>query len=226
MSSSVLAFLATSTLFDETETEQTCIITLVVGVLSTVVVFLQTMSGICLYGSRAAMHNATVISFRTLRDDLNMRSYTKRTYDNHDDKDSDDENDGDTDLALENNDKTFGDLRIRFKQCQNDLHSVVPMPISDAFHSVDSNLMTMRTEHNIVRLKGQYGMLFTPNTHDLMYSKAFDILVNEFLESKAFPFFLPNPNDIVDKTMKKLSKHMRGINDVENDDEEQGGTEY
>ena len=230
MSSSVLAFLATSTVFGDTGNIH---ITIVVGALSAVVVFLQTMSGICVYGSRAAMHDATAISLRNLRDDLNMikfgsafeerrRNHMKLINGNHDNSDSDDDNDGDTDIATNNNFNTFGDLRIRFKQCQMGLQSVVPMPISDAFHSVDSNLMTRITQRNVERAIELYGELFTGSTHDIMYFKAFDILVGEFLASKGFPFFLPDPNVIVAKTMEKLWIHMRGINDFEKKDIEQG----
>ena len=56
-----------------------------------------------------------------------------------------------------------------------------------------------------------------------MYFKAFDFLVGEFLASKGFPFFLPDPNVIVAKTMKKLWIHMRGINNFEKDDEKEQG---
>ena len=216
MSSSVLAFLASSKLFDEKRNTH---LTLVVGALSAVVVFFQTMSGILVYGSRAAMHDATAISFRNLRDDLNMiqfgmaveerrRSRMKPINGSHDDDDSDDDNDGDTDIA-------FNDLLIRLQQCQKGLQSVVPMPISDAFHCVDSNLRTMITEHNIKQIRRLYGEYFTLSTYENINFKAFDILVGEFLGSQGFPFFLPDPNIIVDKTMQKLWIHMHKINDEE-----------
>ena len=226
----------------------------VVGATSGVVVFLQTMSGLCLYGSRAAMHDATAISLRNLRDDLIMikvgsafeaqqrhrmklankvqRKHCNSEDDFYDDSNDtawDDDNDDDTDTDTKNNGDTFSDMRIRFKQCQMGLQSVVPMQISDAFHSVDSNIMIQQTQHNFEVFVKMYGAMFTESTQCVIYFKAYDILVGEFLESPGFPFFLPKPSVIVAATMKKMREEIGGVNhNLEQDvgpDEEVGEQE-
>jgi hypothetical protein len=60
MLSSILAFMATSKLFDE---KTKIIINTIVGCTSAIVVFLQTMSGVCDYGTRAAMHDSVSLLF-------------------------------------------------------------------------------------------------------------------------------------------------------------------
>jgi hypothetical protein len=60
MLSSILAFMATSKLFDE---KTKIIINTIVGSTSAIVVFLQTMSGVCNYGTRAAMHDSVSLPF-------------------------------------------------------------------------------------------------------------------------------------------------------------------
>ena len=241
MISSVLAFMATSELFSETTKVY---MNTVVGATSGVVVFLQTMSGLCLYGSRAAMHNAAAISLRNLRDDLIMikvgsafeaqqrqrmqlankvqRKHCNSEdnyYDVSDDNDWDDDKDDDTDTDTNNNNgDTFSDMRIRFKQCQAGLQSVVPMAISDAFHTVDSYMMLNQTQHNFEVLVKKYGACFNESTQMVLYFKAYDILVGEFLESPLFPFFIPKSSVIVATTSKKLRNYILKVNSVFEED--------
>jgi hypothetical protein len=67
MLASVLAFVTTSgMLSDVTKT----IISTIVGSTSGIVVFLQTMGGVCDYGTRSAMHSSAAIDLRDLRDEL------------------------------------------------------------------------------------------------------------------------------------------------------------
>ncbi|OEU21792.1 hypothetical protein FRACYDRAFT_231938 [Fragilariopsis cylindrus CCMP1102] len=69
MISAILAFMATSELFDA---RTKIIINTIVGSASGIVVFLQTMSGVCDYGIRASMHQTTALSLRSLGDDLSL----------------------------------------------------------------------------------------------------------------------------------------------------------
>ena len=96
MISAILAFMATSELFDA---KTKIIINTIVGSASGIVVFLQTMSGVCDYGIRASMHQTTALSLRSLGDDLSLvgieekaKYYNRKNSDDDDDDDNDDEN--------------------------------------------------------------------------------------------------------------------------------------
>ena len=67
MIASILAFVASSSLIEERTKD---IIATIVGSTSGVVVFLQTMAGVCNYGTRAAMHASAAIDLRDLRDEI------------------------------------------------------------------------------------------------------------------------------------------------------------
>jgi hypothetical protein len=143
MISSILAFVATSELFD---VRATIIINTIVGSTSGVVVFLQTMCGICAYGTRCAMHEAVAIDLRDLRDDLvllrcklGLEDYTQNIkQDVCDESDEEDEYD-----------HSFESIQNRFQQSLSGCKSNVPMELSEAFHGVKSNYMVMLTKTNI-----------------------------------------------------------------------------
>jgi len=67
MLASILAFIASSALIPEITKD---ILATIVGSTSGIVVFLQTMSGVCNYGTRAAMHASAAIDLRDLRDHI------------------------------------------------------------------------------------------------------------------------------------------------------------
>jgi len=72
MISNILAFVATTDLINE---RTKIILNTIVGSTSGIVVFLQTMSGICDYGTRGAMHNGAAIDLGDLRDDLVLSGF-------------------------------------------------------------------------------------------------------------------------------------------------------
>jgi hypothetical protein len=123
------------------------------------------------------------------------------TYDEEDDDDNDDEDSGGGD--------TFEDIRSRLRQTQSSCKSTVPLKISDAFHSIASNLMLMSTDNNTNSLMEIYGAKFIfSNIEDIMHFKAYDILVGEIIAYRFWPFFLPDTNVIVPATMQRLKKRI------------------
>ena len=145
MISSILAFLATTKLFD---VRATIIINTIVGSTSGVVVFLQTMSGICAYGTRGAMHEAVAIDLRDLRDDLvllrcklGLEDYMQNIK-----QDVCDESDEEDEYEY---DRSFESIQNRFQQSLSGCKSNVPMELSEAFHGVKSNYMVMLTKTTI-----------------------------------------------------------------------------
>ena len=208
MISAILAFMATSELFDA---KTKIIINTIVGSASGIVVFLQTMSGVCNYGIRASMHQTTALSLRSLGDDLSLvgieekaKYYSRKKGDDDDDND-DDDNDDENNLS---SNYTFEALRTRFLQCQSGCQSTVPLKINDAFESLDSSLMIMLTGKNIFWLMNQYQYQSAANIQDVVYFRAYDILTKNIVDSLFWPFHIPKTNVLVKRTIEELKNEV------------------
>lgn len=202
--SSILAFIGTSEFLTS---KQKVIINTIVGSTSGVVVFLQTMGGICNYGSRADMHQSAAIDLRDLRDDLHLlkqklkqieinnkqrKILAKAHGEEHED-------------SHEKHGETFETISSRFRQSLSACKSNVPMGLTEAFSGIDSNLLLARSRENDDYMKSIYGEI---EFDSFIQSKAYDILAGEILNSYHFPLVLPNSKDMVRKTMDRLRGHI------------------
>jgi len=213
MLSSILAFVATSDLLDN---KTKVVINCIVGSTSGVVVFLQTMSGVCGYGTRAAMHDSVAVALRDLRDHLILLSQklnvieTRKRINNgsptleaffgvNDTKIEVDEGVGEN----EDNTSNFEDIQTRFKQSLSGCKATVPSEISEAFQGVQSDLNLTGTWKAIECMYGKY-----QHSHifEYVHLKAFDILSGEITNSRFFPICLPNSSEVVEVTMNRLKK--------------------
>lgn len=204
---SILAFIATSDMLTAT---QKTILSTVVGSTSGVVVFLQTMGGICNYGSRSAMHQSTAIDLRDLRDDLVLIKHKLGQMEKDKGKkltaamvghtlpESDSEED---DYDDDRNGTDFGTIQSRFRQSLSGCKSNLPLGLMEAFNGLDSNLVIARTRENSVLLYNVYGHI---EFDDFIETKAYDILAGEILNARGFPMRLPNSKAMVQKTMERL----------------------
>jgi len=214
MLSGILAFVATSDLLDE---KIKVIMNTIVGSTSGIVVFLQTMSGVCAYGTRAAMHDSAAIDLRDLRDDLVLLKQKLCQIDANKKKEmvcfnktgatinDDDDDDDDDSINNEGNGDTFEEIQTRFRQCLSGCKSTVPMALSEAFHGLDSNLMLAQSKDNVIHLYELYGHLYFD---EFIYFKAYDILAGEILNSRYFPLQLPNSKKVVLTTMARLQEQI------------------
>ena len=217
--------MATSELFDN---KTKVILNTIVGSASGIVVFLQTMSGVCNYGIRASMHESTALNLRNLRDDLSILKHKiamedrmkENNNDNNNNKnnnsrnkcDDDNDNDDDDDPATSNSNSsscTFDDLRTRFSQCLIGCQSTIPLKISDAFNHIDSSLQLMLTGKNATVLRHKYSDAYP--THfpddiimDIFCFKAYQILVTNMVDSPYWPFLIPDSHPIVHATIDRL----------------------
>ena len=202
MISAILAFMATSELFDA---RTKIIINTIVGSASGIVVFLQTMSGVCDYGIRASMHQTTALSLRSLGDDLSLVDIEEEAkYYNR--KKSDDDDDDNDDGNNVSSNYTFEALRTRFLQCQSGCQSTVPLEINDAFESLDSSLMIMLTDKNIIWLVNHYQS--AANIQDVVYFRAYDILTKNIVDSLFWPFHIPKTDGLVERTIEQLKNEV------------------
>ena len=204
MISAILAFMATSELFDA---RTKIIINTIVGSASGIVVFLQTMSGVCDYGIRASMHQTTALSLRSLGDDLSLvgvkeiaKYYNRKKSDDDDNDDNDDENNVSSNY-------TFEDLRTRFLQCQSGCQSTVPLKINDAFDSLDSSLLILLTDKNVFWLVNQYQSAES-FVQDFVYIRAYDILTKNIVDSLFWPFHIPKTKILVNRTIEELKNEL------------------
>ena len=221
MLSSILAFVATSDLLNN---KTKVIINIIVGSTAGAVVFLQTMSGVCCYGTRAAMHDSTAVDLRDLRDHLvllkqklilmekrrNRKIISIETSPSlssdcigvNDTKTEDNEDNEDVDNN-EDNASNFEDIQTRFKQSLSGCKSTVPLEISEAFHGVQSDLYLTGTWKALECMYGKYNHY---RIIEYVHLKAFDILSGEITNSRFFPVFLPNADEVVEVTMNRLKK--------------------
>ena len=201
---SILAFVATSELINE---KAKVIISTIVGSISGVVVFLQTMNGVCNYGTRAAMHDSTAIDLRDLRDDLVLLKHKlshvlnsdgKREYHEHEEEEDDDDDDP-------SKGETFEAIQTRFRQSLTGCKSTVPVALSEAFQGLDSELMVAFSFENKRMLYGIYKQM---DFDTIIYFKACDILMEEISTSGyfpiSFPIHLPDSKKVVSATMEHL----------------------
>jgi len=217
MLSGILAFLATTDLLNATAKIVT---NTIVGSISGVVVFLQTMSGNCNYGTRAAMHGSTAIDLRDLRDDLVLlkqkleliesRTLTQKLTDassqtsaaagtndtmgGNEDENTDDQGGG-----------NFNDIQTRFKQSLSGCKSTVPMPISEAFHGLQSDMLMKQSKKSMDYLFNIYQI---GHFNEYIELKAFDMLAGEIMHYPLYPLYLPNSEKMVEETMDRLKKEI------------------
>jgi len=104
MVTSILAFLSSSELYSE---RQRTVLATIVGCLSGVVVFLQTLNGVCTFGTRAAQHASAAIDLRDLRDHIILIKFTLQKQEEQDDIDNLEAEEEDDD---DNDDKTVEDM--------------------------------------------------------------------------------------------------------------------
>jgi len=215
MIAGILAFVATTDIPDE---QQTIKINVIVGSTSAIVVFLQTMSGVCEYGTRGAMHNGLAIDLRDLRDgtfllrdkiSANMTS-TNQEVDHNDE-----------------NDKEFETFQSRFQQSLSGCKSNVPLKLGEAFHSVTSSSAMAMSKANIDWIGDIYDSESDTKAGNYLRTDIkttlYDILAAEILDHLFFPIFPPNPKKIAEKAMKRHRKvimtyssfYADGSNDVE-----------
>ena len=227
MIASILAFVASSSLIEERTKD---IIATIVGSTSGVVVFLQTIAGVCNYGTRAAMHASAAIDLRDLRDEIVLIKFkvkkeeeqgidqtilgeesTNRSKMNqpNDDGGSDDSEDSENEEEDKNereHDNTFGRIQQRYRQSLSGCKSNVPMALSEAFHGMHSNLLISESLDHGMYMRDIYGPHY--NYKNIIHFKAFDILASEILNHFAFPLFLPHSQKVVDSAMKHLNDEL------------------
>jgi len=210
MIAGVLAFVATTELLHE---QQILIINVIVGSTSAIVVFLQTMSGVCEYGTRGAMHNGLAIDLRDLRDGvfLLQGKVTATMSSTNKEVDQDDEHD-----------KEFATFQSRFQQSLSGCKSNVPLKLGEAFHSVQSKFAMIESKANNKYVFDVYDMEsseFTANNNfTSMQTMLYDILAAEILEYPFFPIFPPNAKKIAEKAMKRYRKAIKTISSFFTDD--------
>jgi hypothetical protein len=180
------------------------------GALSCIVVFLQTMSGNCNYGTRAAMHEAVVIDLRNLKEELDM--FMKR---NHIDSGADrmqrEKSVTADDMGEDDEEKpisSFGDIESRFRQSVNGCKSMVPNKIIQAYTSLSLSSAFLHTHENQQYVFGKYGHngILDFSAHNLR-----SYLASEFTDYPLFPMFLPQPSRVLEATMNKFRKELQFI---------------
>ena len=126
----------------------------------------------------------------------------------YDDEEEDDGND-DEDLPDDGVGDAFEDIQSRLRHTQSSCKSTVPLVVSDSFHNIASNLMLMSTNKNTNFLVEIYGTSYHySDIEDMMHLKAFDILVGEIIDSRFWPFLLPDPKVIVPATLQRQKKRI------------------
>mmetsp|Transcript_684 Transcript_684/g.1645 ORF Transcript_684/g.1645 Transcript_684/m.1645 type:complete len:346 (+) Transcript_684:160-1197(+) len=224
MLASILAFVASSDLL--TPVIKTYL-NLLVGSLSAIVVFLQTLSGICTFGDRAGMHSNLAIDLRDLRDDIALLRLKLQKVEADDEKNGgsvadessyydDYELDGSKngsktangDKGVEDEDvnrDNFESIQQRYRQSLAGCKSNSPMQISEAFYGLESHLLVSRSLDNDLYMSQVYGH----NNHgNLVAWKGYDILCTQISTYYLFPMFLPSPRYAVDTTMKLLNTQL------------------
>jgi len=213
---SILGFTAATTLPSDMGKVR---LNLAVGSFGAVVVFLQTMSGICEYGTRAAMHGGLAIDLRDLLDatillksklGMNEISNTINPACKEDYQDYGDD---------------FEAIESRFRQSLSGCKSNVPLKLSEAFHSIKSEMAMMSSKANLKRWNDVYGLEGEAAIQFLMMmeSKLDDILAAEILDYNYFPILLPNAKEVTKKSINRWRTVMTtshtffvdGSNDVE-----------
>jgi len=190
----------------------------ITGSASVIVVFIQTIAGICNYGTRAHMHQVVTLDLRDLRDDMVLLrfklklDYQQQGKDPDGKTDDDEQDEGSTELDFD-----FESIRSRFLQTLSGCKSVVPMKLMEAFHGIKSNMMVSET-----RSTAQYFTNTYDDSLDVCYErmgfKVYDILASEILGFSFFPLTFPEPTVVIETTMKRLKEEMLTYNSFWLDD--------
>ena len=192
---SVLAFAASSELLKPYDDY----ITLTVGALSSIVVLLQTIDGVKNFGVRADRHNACAIQLRDLRDDMSIICLKLEQLEH---------------MPKRKRQKyraeyvTYESIQKSYKQCLSGCASAVPMEVTEAFQSVESNIEIAETFEN----RSVWNVLYPNSDHkNLIKDKAYDILSGEIIDHWMFPAQLPSSIVVAERTMYKLRFVLREL---------------
>jgi len=205
---SIFAFLGTSDVIPE---NFKVVLNTIVGSTSGVIIFLQTMSGVCTYGTRAAMHESASRDLRDLRDDLILLKYKLKIIENLEDdlQDQAKVNGEDPKEVYRDEEESFSSYKQRFQQSTQGCKSNLPLELSEAFDGLRSSLLMSRSIENDDYMKEKYG---NEIYDDVVHFKAFDILASVIMSTWVFPAFIPESEHMVSITMASLQKKLRKLN--------------
>jgi hypothetical protein len=202
LGASILAFYGASELV--TDPLENSKISLLVGSMSATAVFLQTMSETCNYSSLAAMHGGVAIEMSDLREEL---GFLKDKLDLQEDLGADDAESAVPSDGEEDDDKRrydFEEIQSRVNHSLMLCKSPIPLPISDAFFGVESNLKIELSQGRIHELEhsGSTFALFW----DHINMRLFDVLASEISNFIFFPLFLPSSKKVERRTFDVVKK--------------------
>lgn len=199
MVTGILAFVATTELFSE---HTNSILNCIVGSLSFLTVFMQTLSSQCTYDVRASMHENTAVDLRDLREDLDSTSRKESVLIGH----GGDDNSKKPGKTLE---EEFDTIVKRYNQCLKGCKSTVPIQITDAFKKFESKLDTTMSLVGTAKLREIYGEAY----YFKVVVQGYDSLAAAYSCYWMWPFILRNPIKVVDETMKELKESIWGSKD-------------
>lgn len=201
MFSSLLAFLATTELYDE---RSKITITTIVGTTSIFVGFLQSMSSLARYESRALQHDTVAMDLREHRNNLRMMRYKLGFIENspgtvaglqhYADEEDDTE---------EYEEGTFESIKDRYQQTLSGCKSPLPIQISEAFNGFESSLSTTMVQSAHERFASQYGPEFS---YEPMFLKQYDVVAGKIMSYPLFPAKLPYPDRTIKKSLEVYRK--------------------
>lgn len=178
MASGILAFLSTS---EAVDAERRVALATVVGCLSLVAVFLQTINDQLKYGSRAEMHRSAVLDLKRITDELDFMQI----------------------------DRIGGSARKKvsvatyhglFSQVQQGCKSMLPLRVSQAFNAIDTRIMIQLPSNRDVGLEGT---IRTNEVYIILWNELYCAIAAYWL----FPLALPDP----DRTIARVLERMRGM---------------
>mmetsp|Transcript_2323 Transcript_2323/g.2708 ORF Transcript_2323/g.2708 Transcript_2323/m.2708 type:complete len:430 (-) Transcript_2323:144-1433(-) len=242
--SSFLAFFSSSIASSNFEVKLTSkldldlvtILTLIVGSISSIVVFLQTVSGECIYGKRATMHDAMSINLRNLGNELSLsvpnNNPTQSITNQHTHWPArNNVNNNQTEVDKVKNIKSYVD---RYKEYQNVCKSEFPLEINTLFNKFETDFETeigkAKSEIQLAVIEifaeknnSNYGKKYSfMNTASLdlvekfkpLFAKALRNLVKSCTTSLLFPIFLPDPEQVTAYAMESIKGDLRDISVV------------
>ena len=194
------------------------VLTLTVGILTAISVFIQRLSEYNNYGQRATMHETMVFNLRMLRNRLDqLQQKLKQHIQDREERRHDDDPDNDDEFGWLDPNESFEAIEKRKEEFLSACKSDIPVKIANAFRCIRSELrvkMKMDVDH------GRH----PPEFIQLFETRAYDMLSMRIASDGRFPFYIPNTKIVVDQIMDELQKDMDKYDKYEGDSKTKSGT--
>ena len=206
------AFLASSAFFDSELSNTNEILTLLVGILSIILVAIQSCAKNSKYATKGEMHKVAVLALVKLISNINIHQIdpelgVAKTNKNNNRKQEKDEGSSDINLGISSNmTEKLESYRMVFEQIRECCQSPIPNVVVEAFDLVDTRLSIQLSNYRTQRKLRTHLNVEDESARSIFIAAAYNELCVEFSNTVGWPFHTPSPDKATERAIKRVCK--------------------